>query len=174
VHLHFVLQNIWKDDGAVWLWRRGGAPVCSTKCHCSLTYKSDIEERGVTLMPMAGKLRFTSLLDATWVQLWETEVDSDGVMDWVEKGQLNIPIPSVHWLIVFAPTVLLFITKQAVLSVDIQTRLLNEFTSRQEKVRLLFLWWASTLQPPSNYHVYVYYYWSCILIMCTLSNPMCL
>ena len=56
----------------------------------------DVEERGVTLMPMAGKLRFASLLDATWVQLWETEVDSDGVMDWVEKGQLNIPIPGVH------------------------------------------------------------------------------
>ena len=123
---------------------------------------------------MAGKLRFASLLDATWVQLWETEVDSDGVMDWVEKGQLNVPIPGVHWLIVFAPTVLLFITKQAVLSVDIQTRLLNEFASRQEKVGLLFLWWASTFQPPGNYHVYVYYYWSCIQIMCTLSNPMCL
>ena len=56
----------------------------------------DVEERGVTLMPMAGKLRFASLLDATWVQLWETEVDSDGVMDWVEKGQLNVPIPGVH------------------------------------------------------------------------------
>jgi len=42
------------------------------------------------------------------------------------------------------------------------------------KVGLLFLWWASTLQPPGNYHVYVYYYWSCIQIMCTLSNPMCL
>ena len=43
-----------------------------------------------------ASIRFSSLLDATWVQLWETEVDSDGVMDWVEKGQLNIPIPGVH------------------------------------------------------------------------------
>ena len=55
------------------------------------------------------------------VQLWETKVVSNGVTDYAEKGQLNIPVLGVRRLIRFAPTVLLFVTKQTVISVDIQT-----------------------------------------------------
>ena len=39
----------------------------------------------------------------------------------------NIPVLGVRRLIRFAPTVLLFVTKQIVISVDIQTGLLKEF-----------------------------------------------